>query len=287
MSPPFYRDWWLAAALTSTALPVGIAQAADIPTPVGVVTALSPSGTPADGGNTLHVGSDITPGMRLHTQSDSPLHVLFLDQSALTLGPDSELTIDEFRYDADTRQGQIRLGLNKGSLRIVGGHISKNNAAVITTPDATVEVLGGITLVSVSGGATQSTFLFGQQMRGKQWQWLTNRHPARLFGQQQPQWPVCAHPDGAPAADQPADPAGADPGPAQPVATAAHAAATAGQPQRPARQPQPARATAGTRPRAHQYRQHAAGQPDSGTEHAAQQQLQYHSILIASGQTPR
>lgn len=165
MSPPFYRDWWLAAALTSTALPVGIAQAADIPTPVGVVTALSPSSTPVDGGNTLHVGSDITPGMRLHTQSDSPLHVLFLDQSALTLGPDSELTIDEFRYDADTRQGQIRLGLNKGSLRIVGGHISKNNAAVITTPDATVEVLGGITLVSVSGGATQSTFLFGQQMR--------------------------------------------------------------------------------------------------------------------------
>ena len=59
MSPPFYRDWWLAAALTSTALPVGIAQAADIPTPVGVVTALSPSSTPADGGNTLHVGSDI------------------------------------------------------------------------------------------------------------------------------------------------------------------------------------------------------------------------------------
>ena len=106
MSPPFYRDWWLAAALTSTALPVGIAQAADIPTPVGVVTALSPSSTPADGGNTLHVGSDITPGMRLHTQSDSPLHVLFLDQSALTLGPDSELTIDEFRYDADSRQGQ-------------------------------------------------------------------------------------------------------------------------------------------------------------------------------------
>ena len=165
MSPPFYRDWWLAAALTSTALPGGIAQAADTPMPVGVVTASSQSSTPADGSNTLHVGSDLTPGMRLHTQSDSPLHVLFLDQSALTLGPDSELTIDEFRYDADTRQGQIRLGLNKGSLRIVGGHISKNNAAVITTPDATVEVLGGITLVSVSGGATQSTFLFGQQMR--------------------------------------------------------------------------------------------------------------------------
>lgn len=165
MSPPFYRDWWLAAALTSTALPMGMAQAVAVPTPVGVVTASSPSSTPADGGQTLHVGSDITPGMRLQTQTDSPLHLLFLDQSALTLGPDSELTIDEFSYDPETQQGQIRLGLSKGSLRIVGGRISKNNAAVIATPDATVEVLGGISLVSVSGGATQSTFLFGQQMR--------------------------------------------------------------------------------------------------------------------------
>ncbi len=91
--------------------------------------------------------------------------MLFLDQSALTLGPDSELTIDEFSYDADSRQGQIRLGLTKGSLRVVGGYISKNNAAVITTPFATVEIQGGISLVSVTPNATQSTFLFGQQMR--------------------------------------------------------------------------------------------------------------------------
>ncbi len=46
MSPPFYRDWWLAAALTSTALPVGVAQAAQIPDSVGVVTALSAGSAP-------------------------------------------------------------------------------------------------------------------------------------------------------------------------------------------------------------------------------------------------
>lgn len=165
MSPPSYRDWWFAAALTSTVFPVGIAQAADAQPPVGIVTALNPSSASIDNNDTLHVGSGVTSGMRLKTHGEGPLHVLFLDQSALTLGPDSELVIDEFSYDADNRQGQIRIGLNRGSLRIVGGHISKNNAAVITTPDTTVEVLGGITLVSVSGNFTQSTFLFGQQMR--------------------------------------------------------------------------------------------------------------------------
>jgi len=161
--PPFYRDWWLAAALTSTALPVGMAQATQIVQPVGVVTAL-PAAT-ADKSDTLHVGSNLAPGQHLQTGSDGPLHVLFLDQSALTLGPDSELTIEEFSYDADSRQGQIRLNLTKGSVRVVGGYISKNNAAVITTPFAMVEIQGGISLVSVTPNATQSTFLFGQQMR--------------------------------------------------------------------------------------------------------------------------
>lgn len=166
MSPPFYRDWWLAAALSTTTLPAGIAHAATTPSsPVGVVTASAPIADLADAGQVLHVGSDVSPGQRLQTSEGSPLHILFLDQSALTLGPDSELTIDEFTYDAGTRQGKIRLGLTKGSMRIVGGYISKHNAVAITTPSTTIEVLGGISLVSIDGNLTHSTFLFGQQMR--------------------------------------------------------------------------------------------------------------------------
>lgn len=164
MSPPFYRDLWLAAALTSTAaMPAGIAQAAIAP--VGVITSAT-QGVPAgDAGNTVHVGIDVIPGQQLQTGSSDSLHVLFLDQSALTLGPDSELTVDEFTYDPESQKGKIRLNLARGSLRIVGGYISKNEAAVITTPFSTIEVLGGISLIFVTQNTTQSTFLFGQQMR--------------------------------------------------------------------------------------------------------------------------
>ncbi len=164
MSPPFYRDLWLAAALTSSAaLPTGAAHAAILP--VGIVTTSAQSSASGDTGNTAHVGLNVIPGQRLQTGNNDSLHALFLDQSALTLGPDSELTIDEFTYDAETQKGKIRLNLIRGSLRIVGGFISKNEAAVITTPFSTVEVLGGISLVSVRGNETQATFLFGQQMR--------------------------------------------------------------------------------------------------------------------------
>lgn len=164
MSPPFYRDLWLAAALTSTAaIPAGTAQAAIAP--VGVITTAAQGNPTGDASNTLHAGIDVVPGQRLQTGSSDSLHVLFLDQSALTLGPDSELTLEEFTYDPESQKGKIRMNLARGSLRIVGGYISKNEAAVITTPFSTVEILGGIAMVSVTPNATQSTFLFGQQMR--------------------------------------------------------------------------------------------------------------------------
>lgn len=160
--PPSYRDWWLAAALTSATLPAALphATAASMPSPIGVVTALAPNHD-----NTLHIGSDISQGQQLNTDANSPLHILFLDQSALTLGPDSALTIEEFTYDPEQKTGQIRLNLTQGTLRIVGGYISKNTPAVITTPFSTVEILGGISMVSVTPNASSATFLFGQQMR--------------------------------------------------------------------------------------------------------------------------
>lgn len=166
MSPPISKDWWIAAALTSATLPAAVAQTAATTAPrVGVVSAAT-SGAPASSaGKTVVVGNDVTPGQRLSTGPNGQLHVLLLDQSALTLGPDTELVIEAFAFDPASKQGQIRLGLTKGALRVVGGHISKTQATVVATPQGKVEILGGITIVETSGSSTSATFLFGQSMR--------------------------------------------------------------------------------------------------------------------------
>ena len=59
MSPPPFTVTGGSPPPTSTALPVGVAQAAQITQPVGVVTALPAAA--ADKPDTLHVGSNITP----------------------------------------------------------------------------------------------------------------------------------------------------------------------------------------------------------------------------------
>jgi hypothetical protein len=164
MTPPISKDWWIAAALTSAALPTAFAQTA--PTPrAGVVSAITASAPSSANQKTVVVGDNVVPGETLRTGPDGQLHVLFLDQSAVTLGPASELVIDTFNYDPASRQGQIRLRLNQGLLRVVGGHISKTTATEIATAQGKVEISGGISIVNVSGNTTSATFLFGQQMR--------------------------------------------------------------------------------------------------------------------------
>ncbi|MCZ8221288.1 MAG: FecR domain-containing protein [Acidovorax sp.] len=165
MSPPISKDWWIAAALTSATLPAAVAQ-----TPVatqaraGVVSAVTPNAPVTSNQKMVMVGNDVVPGQRLSTGPQGQLHVLFLDQSAITLGPDSELVIETFQFDPATRQGQIRLGLAKGLLRVVGGQISKTHATEIATSHGRIEISGGITLVETNGQNTSGTFLFGQQM---------------------------------------------------------------------------------------------------------------------------
>jgi hypothetical protein len=164
MTPPISKDWWIAAALTSAALPTAFGQTASPPR-AGVVSAITSSAPATTNAKTVMVGDDVVPGETLRTGPDGQLHVLFLDQSAVTLGADSELVIDTFTYDAATKQGQIRLRLNQGLLRVVGGHISKTTATEIATAHGKVEIRGGITLVNSDANSTNATFLFGQQMQ--------------------------------------------------------------------------------------------------------------------------
>jgi hypothetical protein len=168
MTPPISKDWWLAAALSTATVPATMAQspaAAGAANRTGVVTAVAPGGKVTGNNELMVVGSNIVPGQRLRTDAGGPMHVLFMDQSALTLGPDAELTIDEFTFDPGTRQGRIRLGLVKGVVRVVGGQISKNTATTITTAHGKIEILGGITVVETNGSNTSGTFLFGQGMQ--------------------------------------------------------------------------------------------------------------------------
>lgn len=168
MTPADAKDWWLAAAALSSTLTAVPSARADTAAPpgekAGVITGLKPDVRTAKGDRVLYVGSDMYRGEKLLTGPEGTLHILFMDQSSITLGPNSELTIDEFVYDPNAKKGKIGISLSAGLARVVGGQISKTNETTVKTASGTIGIRGGISTVQTDGQNTSGTFLFGQQM---------------------------------------------------------------------------------------------------------------------------
>ncbi len=135
---------------------------------VGVTSATAgdPLGQPpAQQERVLRVGIDVQARERVTTGADDRAHLVFLDGTALTVGPNSSLTIDKYVFDPAGRTGEVVLGATKGVFRLVGGAISKTGEMKVVTPSATVGIRGGIATIAVSDrGATTATFLHGKSM---------------------------------------------------------------------------------------------------------------------------
>ena len=164
MTPPLNKDLWLAAALTGAALPTALAQSTPVPTNPrsGVVTSVTQRANATPVTNTTFIEN--ARGQKFSTGPSQTLHILFSDQSAVTVGPNSTLTVAEYRYDAQTRDGNVVLELGRGLLRVVGGFLSKRNDTVVRTPTAIAGVRGGITMIETDGQKTSAAFLFGDSL---------------------------------------------------------------------------------------------------------------------------
>jgi len=162
MSPPIHKDWWLAAALTGAALPSAVGQPAADGRQTGVVTTVTKGQPGTSASRPLYIES--TDGQRLETGPNQTIHVLFSDQSAMTIGPNTTAVISNYRFDPKTRDGNIAVELTKGLMRVVGGLLSKSRATAVSTPTSTLGVRGGIVDIEQGDGGTESTFHFGTEL---------------------------------------------------------------------------------------------------------------------------
>ncbi len=134
---------------------------------VGVTSATDgdPLGKPpSDAERVLRIGIDVQANELITTRANDRAHLVFLDGTSLTVGPNAQLTIDKFVFDPSTKTGELAISASKGVLRLVGGKISKTQPITITTPASTIGIRGGITILTVEPNKTTSTFVFGKGM---------------------------------------------------------------------------------------------------------------------------
>ena len=103
------------------------------------------------------VAQPATQGLRLkasdvvRTGADGSVGITMNDDSLLSLGPSSALSLDRFEFDPATQRGKFDASLRRGSLAVASGRLAKQapDAMTVRTPSTVLGVRGTEFAVSV------------------------------------------------------------------------------------------------------------------------------------------
>ena len=97
-------------------------------------------------------GARLQPADVLKTGADGSVGITMDDDSLLSAGPNSALSLDNYAFDSTTNQGRFNTSLNKGTLSVISGRIAKQtpDAMTVRTPTAILGVRGTEFVVSAS-----------------------------------------------------------------------------------------------------------------------------------------
>ena len=135
----------------------------DIPTAPGEVTIGNSSavvrtvtGKIEAGKRYLNYRDDIYRNEIVETYEESATELTFLDDTTLSLGPETTVVLDRFVYDPDASGGEFVLSVTKGALRFATGKLNKD-AYEIHTPVSTIGIRG--TVIDVIVGKSREGVL--------------------------------------------------------------------------------------------------------------------------------
>jgi hypothetical protein len=87
----------------------------------------------------------------VETGPDGGVGITFVDNTVFSTGPNSRLSLDEFRFDSNNFQGSMLANMQRGTLAVVSGDITRSSpeAMKIKTPTAVLAVRGTTFAVQV------------------------------------------------------------------------------------------------------------------------------------------
>lgn len=120
---------------------------------IGFVKTVSGDAVVIDSGKTIQarVGTPVKEGNILKTGPKGSMGVTFKDNTVMSFGSDTELTVDEYLYAPGAGKLKFGSSLSKGSLNVVTGVIAKlkPKAVTVKTPSAMIGCRGTCFLVKV------------------------------------------------------------------------------------------------------------------------------------------
>ncbi|MGQ0675596.1 MAG: FecR family protein [Rhodospirillales bacterium] len=155
------------AALAALALgfgatgPLGAAEQAGVAAAVrGQVQIAERSGAV---GRQARSGEPVFLGNAVASGPNAGMQIVLLDETTLTIGPNSQIVIDEFVYDPKTNAGKLTASVAKGVFRFVSGRISREQpgAMQVKLPVGTIGIRGTSGLGQVQDTGQETAILLG------------------------------------------------------------------------------------------------------------------------------
>jgi hypothetical protein len=113
---------------------------------IGKIKVLSGGVTIERSGKTIPatLGAPVYQMDRIVTGKDGSIGLLFDDDSRLSAGPNSTLSLDQFNFDNTTHDGNFDVSMNKGTLSVISGKLVQKSpgALKVKTPAAILAVRG-------------------------------------------------------------------------------------------------------------------------------------------------
>jgi hypothetical protein len=107
-----------------------------------------------DGGNiAAKVGDFLYEKDVIQTGADGAIGITFTDNTVMSSGPNSEVSLEEYRFDSSNFNGAMLTDMRKGTLTMVSGDIARSTpgAMKVKTPTAILGVRGTRFAVQVEG----------------------------------------------------------------------------------------------------------------------------------------
>ena len=121
--------------------------------PIGRIKSLTGTSTIQHNGATRNaaLGGPVFQFDVLETDSEGSLGIVFVDESSLSLGPDTSLTVDEYVFAPETKGGSFVSRVTRGTLLYVSGLIAKISpeSVAVETPVGTIGIRGTRFMVKI------------------------------------------------------------------------------------------------------------------------------------------
>lgn len=90
------------------------------------------------------IGMPVYAEDQIYTGEDGTVGLLFNDDSRLSLGPNSKLSLDQFSFDENTHDGNFDVSIKEGTLSVISGKLTEKTpgALKVKTPSAILAVRG-------------------------------------------------------------------------------------------------------------------------------------------------